>query len=287
MDSRSSLAGRRSAPGSSARLHVVLVEQVFPGRRSRSARCATAPRQSALLRRMRDRRRWQDLTGSGSTGRPARVSASWIADSAASVGSLIFFGVFAMSVVASYYAGPEQRPDPDRATSALALRSLRNPLGQPAVTRRTDIPLPFGYPIGLAYQRKPLVKVSLIIVNGRRAWRRGPQQREMPGRSTRRRASAGPIAATRRPTEAQRRYLERGLTQAGGKLPLFDHNGREVSRKTIESCVAQGWATAWIPNPIRPDWLVCRLTEAGYRVLGGSEPPSQRDGNRPRVGRRS
>jgi hypothetical protein len=37
------------------------------------------------------------------------VSASWIADSAASVGSFIFFGVFAMSVVASYYAGPEPR----------------------------------------------------------------------------------------------------------------------------------------------------------------------------------
>src|SRR5439155_917748 len=32
-------------------------------------------------------------------------SASWIAESAASVGSLIFFGVFAMCVVASYYAG--------------------------------------------------------------------------------------------------------------------------------------------------------------------------------------
>ena len=47
-------------------------------------------------------------------------SASWIADSAASVGSFIFFGVFAMSVVASSYAKPEPRQDehPDRATSA-------------------------------------------------------------------------------------------------------------------------------------------------------------------------
>jgi hypothetical protein len=26
-------------------------------------------------------------------------------------------------------------------------------------------------------------------------------------------------------------------------------------------------------NPIKPDWLVCRLTPAGYRVLGG-EPPA-------------
>ena len=83
-----------------------------------------------------------------------------------------------------------------------------------------------------------------------------------------------PLAAARRPTQAQWRYLERGLTQAGGKLPLFDRNGREVSRKTIESCIALGWATPWMHNPIKPDWLVCRLTEGGYRVLG-AEPPSQ------------
>lgn len=88
-----------------------------------------------------------------------------------------------------------------------------------------------------------------------------------------REALAARIAAPRRPSQAQRRDLERGLTQTGGKLPLFDRNGREVSRKTIESCVAQGWATRWVHNPIKPDWLVCRLTEAGYRVLGG-EPPS-------------
>ena len=85
---------------------------------------------------------------------------------------------------------------------------------------------------------------------------------------------AGRPAAARRPTQAQWRYLERGLTQAGGKLPLFDRNGREVSRKTIESCIAQGWAMPWMHNPIKPDWLVCRLTEGGYRVLG-AEPPSQ------------
>jgi hypothetical protein len=26
-------------------------------------------------------------------------------------------------------------------------------------------------------------------------------------------------------------------------------------------------------NPIKPDWLVCRLTAAGYRVLGHEVPP--------------
>src|SRR3977135_1521554 len=88
-----------------------------------------------------------------------------------------------------------------------------------------------------------------------------------------REALAARIAAPRRPTQAQRRYLERGLTQAGGKLPLFDRSGREVSKKTIESCLAQGWATLGVHNPIKPDWLVCRLTQAGYHVLGAQPPP--------------
>ncbi len=84
---------------------------------------------------------------------------------------------------------------------------------------------------------------------------------------------SGDIAAQLRPTEAQRRYLERGLTEPGGKLPLFDRRGREVPKKTIESCLAHGWAKPWLENPIKPDWLVCRLTEAGYRALG-AEPPA-------------
>jgi hypothetical protein len=54
---------------------------------------------------------------------------------------------------------------------------------------------------------------------------------------------SGHIAAGVRPTDAQRRYLERGLTQPGGKLPLFDRDGREVPKRTVESCVAHGWAT--------------------------------------------
>jgi hypothetical protein len=76
--------------------------------------------------------------------------------------------VFAMSVVASHYAGPEPRQGSPRPRHERV--SLEIPLGsprQPAATRRTDIPLPLGYPIGLAEQRKPLVKVSLIIVNAR------------------------------------------------------------------------------------------------------------------------
>ena len=98
---------------------------------------------------------------------------------------------------------------------------------------------------------------------------------------------SGPIAAGVRPTDAQRRYLERGLTQPGGKLPLFDRDGREVPKRTVESCMAHGWAAPWAPNPIKSDWLVCRLTQAGYQVLGAAPPTSdpgqsQREGGRSR-----
>ena len=86
-------------------------------------------------------------------------------------------------------------------------------------------------------------------------------------------------AAGLRPTEAQRRYLERGLTEPGGKLPLFDREGRAVPRRTVESCLAHGWAERWLENPIKPDWLVCRLTPAGQAVL--REPHSgQSDGHK-------
>ena len=77
-----------------------------------------------------------------------------------------------------------------------------------------------------------------------------------------------------RPTEPQRRYLERGLSEPGGKLPLFDRDGRQVPRKTVEACIAHGWAERWTANPIKPDWVVCKLTPAGYRVLGVASGPA-------------
>jgi hypothetical protein len=95
----------------------------------------------------------------------------------------------------------------------------------------------------------------------------------------------GPAAALR-PTEPQRRYLERGLSQPGGKLPLFDGDGREVAPRTVHACVAHGWAEPWFNNPIKPDWLVCRLTAKGYAVLGQAPPDAvPKDGapKRPRT----
>ncbi len=75
------------------------------------------------------------------------------------------------------------------------------------------------------------------------------------------------------PSVAQRAYLTRGLGQPGGKLPLFDADGREVAHETIRVCIARGWAEPWFANPIKPDWVVARLTAAGYRLLG-AEPPA-------------
>jgi hypothetical protein len=80
--------------------------------------------------------------------------------------------------------------------------------------------------------------------------------------------------ATLRPTEPQRRYLERGLSQPGGKLPLFYPDGREVPTRTVQACVANGWAEPWFSNPVKPDWLVCRLTEKGRKALGETKIPA-------------
>ena len=74
------------------------------------------------------------------------------------------------------------------------------------------------------------------------------------------------------PTPAQRRYLERGLREPGGKLPLFDRDGQAVPHRTVQACIAHGWAEPWFSNPIKPDWLVCKLTPTGYRVLGRAPP---------------
>lgn len=67
--------------------------------------------------------------------------------------------------------------------------------------------------------------------------------------------------------------MRRGLDEPGGKLPLFDRNGQRYARRTIQSCIDQGWATPWFNNPIKPDWLICRLTEAGEAALAGIAPP--------------
>lgn len=92
-----------------------------------------------------------------------------------------------------------------------------------------------------------------------------------PGRPDRSARSLRARPTRIRPSPVQRAWLERGLDQPGGKLPLFDRQGQAYSPRTIQSCIAQGWAEPWARNPIKPNWLVCRLTEAGRAALGAAD----------------
>ena len=71
-------------------------------------------------------------------------------------------------------------------------------------------------------------------------------------------------------TAAQRAWLGRGMTQAGGKLPLFDNSGQRISERTVRSCIRHGWDEPWFDNPLKPDWMVCKITAAGRRALADS-----------------
>ncbi|WP_229819353.1 hypothetical protein [Kordiimonas sediminis] len=68
-------------------------------------------------------------------------------------------------------------------------------------------------------------------------------------------------------SSVQRKYLLRGLTEPGGKLPLFDKNGQRINPKTIKACIDRGYAEPWFNNPLKPDWLVCKLTDAGRKAV--------------------
>jgi hypothetical protein len=61
--------------------------------------------------------------------------------------------------------------------------------------------------------------------------------------------------------------LRRGLAQPGGKLPLFDLDGQEIDSALVRRCLHRGWAEPWFHNPLKPDWLVCKLTPAGRRLV--------------------
>ena len=68
-------------------------------------------------------------------------------------------------------------------------------------------------------------------------------------------------------SDAELEYLRPGLTQSGGKLPLFDVAGQRVNPKTMRACIQKGLCAPWFANPMKPDWLVCRLTEKGRETL--------------------
>lgn len=69
-------------------------------------------------------------------------------------------------------------------------------------------------------------------------------------------------------TTSERAYLSLGLKQPGGKLPIFDQTGQTIPPSVVRKCIDKGLAERWFANPMKPDWLVCRLTDAGRRSLG-------------------
>jgi hypothetical protein len=85
----------------------------------------------------------------------------------------------------------------------------------------------------------------------------------------------------KQPSGAQRAWLARGLDQPGGKLPLFDRHGQAIDPRTIRSCIEQGWAEPWFDNPLKQDWLVCKLTATG-RALAGRPKRIQARAAKPR-----
>lgn len=87
------------------------------------------------------------------------------------------------------------------------------------------------------------------------------------GASTRNKVEDATAGKRSRPTAPQRLWLKRGLDQAGGKLPLFDTAGQRISERTVRSCIEKGWAEPWFSNPLKPDWLVCKLTDAGRALF--------------------
>ena len=75
----------------------------------------------------------------------------------------------------------------------------------------------------------------------------------------------------RKPTQPQREWLVRGLSEPGGKLPLFDYRGQRISSRTVESCIKYGWAEPWFENQLKPDWQVCKITDTGKKILKSFE----------------
>ncbi len=59
---------------------------------------------------------------------------------------------------------------------------------------------------------------------------------------------------------------------------MFDRDGQRIDGRTIRSCIERGWAEPWIRNPVKPGWLVCRLTEQGRDALDvGFLPPEHKN----------
>jgi hypothetical protein len=111
------------------------------------------------------------------------------------------------------------------------------------------------------------IQQEFYVLKQRKRWDMAELGRAEGAEFDRPKPSEGSESETGRPNAAQRSYLLRGLSQAGGKLPLFDRDGQHVHPALVRACIAHGWAAPWFGNPLKPDWLVCKLTEKGRRAL--------------------
>ena len=76
---------------------------------------------------------------------------------------------------------------------------------------------------------------------------------------------------TARETEMElRNWLHGGLNRADGRLAIFDTFGEPVNKAVIKSAIAAGLAEPWFSSPMRPQWMVCRLTPKGRDALNRS-----------------
>ncbi|MDE0810492.1 MAG: hypothetical protein OSB69_14390 [Alphaproteobacteria bacterium] len=62
--------------------------------------------------------------------------------------------------------------------------------------------------------------------------------------------------------------MRRGRSQPGGKLALIDRQGQIISPRLIRTSLEKGWAEPWFSNPLKPDWLVCKLNNNGRGITG-------------------
>ena len=71
-----------------------------------------------------------------------------------------------------------------------------------------------------------------------------------------------------RETEIElRNWLRGGLDREDGRLAIFDSFGEPVNKAVIKSAISEGLAEPWFSSPMRPQWMVCRLTPKGRTVL--------------------
>src|SRR5262249_52959648 len=84
------------------------------------------------------------------------ASASWMADSATSVGSLVLLDLFAMSVVASSYAEPGRRPPPKKPQGSRHGHVMIDRVAA-GLLGRFQSPVPQRYPTHSSAPNKPFL----------------------------------------------------------------------------------------------------------------------------------